>query len=427
MQHEVNTVLNRLYKSESSKLIAVLIRVFGPENIDLAEDTLQDAFNRALHNWREHGIPPKPAAWLMQTAKNRAIDIIRANKNALKFSADLSRYLESEWSLSCAVESEFKEEKIQDDQLRMMFMCCREDLSVANQIPLLLKLLCGFSTTAVSRALLIPEATVKKRLLRTRQQLKGAAFDMPPPEKMSSALNTVHTVIYLLFNEGFHSSGGKEVINRLFCMEALGLAKLLIETPAIANRDTYSLLALLNFHMARLDSRLDEQGQAIPLDMQDRRLWSKELVIQGDALLAKAREYVQDDANGRFFYEALIAREHCQSTSFDATNWPAIVYYYFKLIAITQSPLAMLNQAIAIAYSGSNELAIKRVTELQENKTFKNSHLPLATLAHLYAKAGSRQQAMRHAEAAMALGGTALEQALMLKQIERHLTLNLSA
>jgi len=338
-------MVEKLYKSESAKLLAVLTRIFGPENIDLAEDVLQDTFKKALTHWKDKGQPTNPAAWLMQTAKNRAIDLIRNKKRVINFAEDLAHHLESEWSLHAAIDKEFSDDKIQDDQLRMMFMCCRKNINQANQIPLMLKMLCGFSITATSRALLISEATVKKRLLRTKQLLKTSTFEMPSEENIPSALNTVHTVLYLLFNEGFHSSTGKEIINRQLCLEAIGLVKLVTEAQGVANRDSFSLLALLHFHMARIDSRLNEQGSAIPIDLQNRGLWDREKMTLAQQYLKTAAG--MNDNTGRFFFEALIAQEHCRSSSFENTNWQHIVIYYSSLIEITQSPVAMLNQAIA--------------------------------------------------------------------------------
>lgn len=413
--------INRLYKTDSPRLLAVLTRLFGPHNYALAEDVLHDAFDKALTHWQREGAPPNPSAWLMQTAKNRAIDVIRASKTKTKFSEDLTQRLESEWSLGSTVEHEFHESNIKDDQLRTIFMCCHEDIKPENRIPFILKTLCGFSIPATANALIIPESTVKKRLLRTREKLKTHQFEFPPPNKIMHVMDTVHTVLYLLFNEGFHSSDESKSINQLFCLEAVGLAQLLIDEPRIVNRETVALLALMNFHMARLASRVDDDNMNIPMDLQDRKRWDRTMITRANRLLTLSQKTIPG-ASSRFYIEANIAKEHCNAETFADTNWDAIIRWYEQLFHVTGSPLAQLNQAIAIAYAGDIELATHQVTTLLEHKVLKNSHIPLATLAHLYAKAGDRKQALFFAESAKKRGGTQSEQQRMMQQIERLLS-----
>lgn len=252
---DLDLLVGNLYKSESSKLLAILVRIFGMHNAEMAEDVLQDAFNKALSHWSQQGVPENPAAWLMQTAKNQAIDAIRSSHTRVRYAEDLSQQLQSEWTRSYTIDTEFQQERIKDDQLRMIFMCCDERIKIENRLPLILKNLCGFSIKAVSRALLIPEATIKKRLLRTRQQLKTHNFEFPQADKLKQAMDTVHTALYLLFNEGFHSSDARQAINLTFCQEAVGLLQLVVEYSEIVNRDTLGLFALMHFHIARADSR----------------------------------------------------------------------------------------------------------------------------------------------------------------------------
>ncbi|WDE00301.1 RNA polymerase sigma factor [Thalassomonas actiniarum] len=420
---EIETLVNELYKSQSSRLLAVLTRIFGPHNLSLAEDVLQEAFSKALIHWREKPLPDNPQAWLMRTAKNQALDVIRSNKTRMKFSQELSFYLASEWTLDNTLEQEFQEDKIKDDQLRMIFMCCHEDIKPENRLPFILKTLCGFSIPAVARALVLPVATVKKRLLRTREKLKSHSFSFPEPEKLAQAMDTVHTVLYLFFNEGFHSSDGKQAINIAFCHEAIALVNLLAGEADIVNQDSLGLLALMHFHLARAESRLDAQGYNIPIDLQDRSLWEQKRITLAKGILSAASA-VRAGASGRFFIEALIAREHCQCADFGDTNWPVIIHYYQQLIDITASPVAELNQAVAIGYSGKLSAAIEKVEKLQQNKILKNSHLPPAILAHFNAKAGNAQQAYAFAQQSKRLGGTPHEQQMMMAQVERLLNQN---
>ena len=407
-----------VYKTDSAKILAVLTRLFGIDNFSLAEDVLQDAFSKALVNWKSKGIPEKPSAWLIQSAKNLAIDNLRSNKAKIKLSNDLAHSLNSEWSIAHTVEQEFKEHKIKDDQLRMIFICCHEQIKPANRIPFILKTLCGFSIPAISRALIIPESTVKKRLLRTKKQLADCLFEFPTEDKMAATMDSVHTVLYLLFNEGFHSSNKDKSVNLIFCQDAIALVKVLIDEPKVANQDTLSLFALMHLHIARVDSKEDSDGNPIPIDLQNRKLWRREFINTANYLLSLAHQ-APIGASGRFFVEAMIAKEHCEAENFNVTNWKLITELYEQLIEITGSPVTSLNHAIALAYSGELVEAITKVEALSELKSLSNSHMPIATLAHLYAKLGNKVLAFKFAERAKEIGGTPHEHRLMMAQIER--------
>ena len=231
-------------------------------------------------------------------------------------------------------------------------------------------------------------------------------------------MDTVHTVLYLLFNEGFHSSDGKQAINIMFCQEAIGLVNLLIDEPKIANQETLALFALMHFHIARIDSRVDKNGINIPIDLQNRKLWKTEYFNTANQFLDLA-SLAHRETSGRFFYEALIAREHCQAIDFEKTNWDLIIEHYEKLIEITNSPIANLNQAIAIGYTGNINAAIKQIESLENHKALKHSHMPFAILAHLNAKAGNEKQAYQLADKSKKMGGTLQEHQVMMQQIER--------
>jgi RNA polymerase sigma-70 factor (ECF subfamily) len=423
----VDRVIEKLYKTESVKLLAVLTRIFGPQNFDLAENVLQEAFAKALVNWQVSGVPNNPSGWLMQSAKNQAIDLIRQKKTSTKFAQDLTLYLESEWSLGNTVEQAFSETKIKDDQLRMIFACCDLDIKAENRIPFILKTLCGFTLEAVSRAMLQPVEVIKKRLQRTRKLLQQQNFSFPEPAELNQVLDKVHTVLYLLFNEGFHSSD-KQPINIMLCKEAMGLTQLLIDELKTFNQDTLGLLALIQLQMARVESRVDKQGHNIPIDMQDRSLWNAELLTAGYKNIslaiklyqqAKVEKHSVEPLIGRFYLESLIMQEHCRAKDFMQTNWRLIVIIYQQLIHITNSPVAQLNQAVAIAYNGAIKEAIEQVEKLQSHKALQKSHMPLAVLAHLNAMAGSFSLALEQAEQSMQMGGSSHEHKLLVQQIER--------
>ena len=414
---DIDRLIGQLYKTQSAKLLAVLTRIFGIHNIDLAEDVLQEAFSKALIDWQQHHVPEKPAAWLMTTAKNQALDIIRTNKTKTKFSQDLSQYLNSEWTLASTVAQEFQLPKIKDDQLRMIFICCHQSIKPESRIVFILKTLCGFSIRAIARALLLTEATVKKRLLRTREKLKPLSFELPTDDKLSEAMDTVHTVLYLLFNEGFYSSDSKKAINIEFCQEAIALVKMLIDEPRVANQDTLGLFALMHFNIARINARVDNEGYSIPLDLQDRTLWQQEYINTGTRILKLCDEV--NVTSSRFYMEALIAQQHCCAATFAETNWSLIVDYYDDYIKKTDSPVAKLNQAIALGYTGELNEAIERVELLQSHKALVNSHMPLAILAHLNAKTGNEKLAYQQAQHSKEIGGTEHEHRLMMQQLQR--------
>ncbi len=250
----------------------------------------------------------------------------------------LEKYLDSEWTLSTTVEEAFEEEVIRDDQLRMIFMCCNDTLSLENRITLILKTLCGFSVPAIARALLTTEPTINKRLYRTRRGLEGVDFTLPTPEALPAALETVHAVLYLLFNEGCLSTG-EQPVSQEMCHEAMSLTKLLVDEPTLSNSDTVALLALMCLVVARLESRLDAQGHLIPLDRQDRSLWDRQLIDQGLAYLGRTAQ-METVRAGRYHLEAAIASRHCDADRFEETDWPSICNLYDRLIEASPSPLA---------------------------------------------------------------------------------------
>src|SRR5262245_51222613 len=301
------TILRR----DAGRLVSVLTRLLDPHNLQLAEDGVQEAFIAAMEDWSTRGIPDNPPAWLLTTARRRAIDAIRRERTRRTFAADVAKFLDSEWTLSATVEEAFNEHGIRDDQLRMIFMCCHPALSPENQITLILKTLCGFSVPAVARALLTTEATVNKRLYRTRQALRGVQFDLPVAHELAAARDTVHTALYLLFNEGYFSTTDKPILREM-CRDATLLTQLLADHPAIATSDTMALLALMCFNAARLESRLDEDGRLVPLDEQDRSKWDAALIRTGYMYLARTSKMDAVTAS-RYHLEAAIAARHCSA------------------------------------------------------------------------------------------------------------------
>lgn len=408
--------LNELYRQESSRLVAVLTRVFGPHNFEMAEDVVQEAFAKAFTHWETHGWPENPAGWLMTTAKNQAIDVIRRERRSREFSRDLTHRLTSEWSLPATVDEEFQEGNIKDDQLRMIFMCCSPEITPENRLPIILRTLCGFNIPAIAKALLVSEATINKRLMRTRKKMAGMMFEFPPPHQLPHSMDTVHTAIYLLFNEGYHSSSD-QTLRQEFCQEAMRLIALLMVDP-IANSDTYALSSLMKFHYSRTKSRLNQDGEPIGLDEQNRELWDWNLIRAGFQDLAKSQA-APPGSSGRFVYEAGIASLHCSARNFEETDWASITHLYSKLVKLTGSPIARLNQYVAVGYEEGPESVIPAVTQLcEEHRSHPSASSFWAVLAHLFARAGKKAEAWENAEKALSLANTKHERSLIQHQIE---------
>ncbi len=401
---DIKNRLNALYRTEAGRLLAVLTRIFGTQNFELVEDVVQEAFSKAFVHWQNNGWPENPSGWLLTTARNQAIDVIRRERRKSEFSEDLKFLLSSEWSLTATIDEEFQEEKIKDDQLRMIFMCCSAEVTPANRLPIILRTLCGFSIPAIAKALLIGESTINKRLMRTRKKMATLAFGFPEPDRLPHSMDTVHTAIYLLFNEGYHSSSD-QTIRREFCEEAMRLVDLLL-VDQIANRDTYALSSLMKFHFARISSREDKYSEPIGLDEQDRNLWDNKMISAGFQDLAKSQA-VPPGSSGRFVYEAGIASLHCSARNFQETDWASITHLYSKLVDLTGTPIAKLNQSVAVGYHYGPESAIPGVKNLcKEHHSHPSLHSFLAVLAHLYARAGKKKEAWKHAEKALSLAKT---------------------
>lgn len=407
-----------LFRREAGRLISVLTRILGPRNLELAEDVMQDAFIAAMRDWGQHGVPDNPSAWLLTAARNRAIDAIRRERTRRTFATDLAMYLDSEWTLARTVDEAFGENWIKDDQLRMIFMCCHAELRVENRVTLILKTLCGLSVPAIARALLTTESAVNKRLYRTRQALRDVHFELPSEPERPAALDTVHTALYLLFNEGYLSTGEKPILREL-CRDAMLLTQLLVDESTLANSQTVALLALMCFTAARLDARVDEDGRLVPLDCQDRSRWDRSLIGQGYAHLARSSA-MEAIAATPFHLEAAIAARHCEAATFDQTDWRSICSLYDRLLEVDSGPMVELNRAVAISFRDGPQAAIPIVESIRAAGRLPHSHAVAAVLANLYTRAGSDEPARRFLNEALARARTPHERDLIARQVGRH-------
>jgi len=409
--------IESLFRRESRRLISVLTRILGPANLELAEDVVQESFVAAMRDWHRRGVPENPSAWLLTAARNCAIDAIRRERTRRTFAPDFAMYLDSEWTLAQTVDEAFGENWIKDDQLRMIFMCCQPTLPIESRVTVILKTLCGLSVPAIARALLTTESTIHKRLYRTRQALRDVRFELPSEADRPAALDTVHTALYLLFNEGYLSTGDKPILREL-CRDAMLLAQLLVDESSFANSQTVALLALMCFAAARFDSRIDEDGRLVPLDRQDRSRWDRSLISQGYACLVRSSE-MEAVAATRFHLEAAIAARHCEAATFEQTDWLSICSLYDRLLEIDPSPMVELNRAAAISFRDGPQAAIPIVEAIRLAGRLPHSHAVAAVLANLYARAGSEEPARRYLSEALAGARTPHERELIARQIER--------
>ena len=274
---------DHLFRREAGRIVATLTRIFGVHNLSLAEDVVQDAFCRALEVWKFRGVPENPSAWLMMTAKNRALDVLRRERTARTFAPELGRLLESEWTLAPAVEEFFSSKEIQDDQLRMMFSCCHPRLPEEGQVALILNILCGFSVDEVAAAFVSTHDAIEKRITRAKKSLAGSKklFDIADAQDFASRLPAVHRALYLLFNEGYHGASSESAVRAELCQEAMRLMALLRAHPLGSTPASYALSALMSLHAARLPGRLDSSGDLRALLDQDRSRWDARLVDRG--------------------------------------------------------------------------------------------------------------------------------------------------
>jgi len=315
---------DHLFRRESGRMIATLTRVFGVHNLALAEDVVQDAFCRALEVWKFRGMPENPSAWLMATAKNRALDVLRRERTARTFAPELGRMLDSEWTLKPTVEEQFGDAAIKDDQLRMTFTCCHPRLPEEAQVALVLHILCGFTVNEIAAAFVSSHAAVEKRITRAKKVLAASKklFDVASPGEFGARLPAVRRAIYLLFNEGYHGASAESAVRAELCQEAIRLSRVLLDHPLGRTPANHALAALMCLHASRLPARLDDSGNLRSLLDQDRSRWDRPLAAEGLRLLALAAE---GSEASEYHIEAAIAAVHARAPSAEDTDWKTIV------------------------------------------------------------------------------------------------------
>ena len=416
MNTHADHLIDHFFRRESAKLVAALTRFFGPRHIDLAEDVAQSALVEALEAWRFGRIPQNPSGWLFRVAKNRALDALRHQEVKARLEPEIVREFGENRATGRLIDGVFLDHEIEDSQLRMMFACCDPEFPAESRIALTLKTLCGFSTTETADALLTTEGNAHKRIQRAKAKLRerNDLLDVPTGPDLHKRLDSVHTVLYLLFNEGYYSSHTNDLIRRNLCDEAIRLTSLLCEHRA-GRPTSRALLALMSFHTSRFDARVDSHGDIILLEDQDRLLWDKDLIARGIRLLEQASE---SNEISTYHLEAAIAAHHCTARSFSDTDWQAILSIYDLLIGLKPSPVYQLNRAIVLAKVKGPVAGIHEVECLKDERALKNYHLLDATLGQLHVDAGNKVSAREAFLSAKTKTSSDREHALLDRKLE---------
>lgn len=415
---EINQLVDHLFRHESGKLVSVLTRVFGSENIDLAEDVVQDSLVEAIEQWQYKGVPENPSAWLFRVAKNKALNILNREKYKKQYSKNVTHYLQSESTVEPALNHFFSEQEILDDQLRMLFTCCHPAISPDSQIALALKTLCGFSIPEIAKAFLTTDENINKRLVRARQKIRDdkIPFEVPQGKDLEARLQTVLETIYLLFNEGYSASKGNDIIRYELCEEAIRLAQLIAVHPAILHKgDVLALLSLMFLNASRFKARQDTEGNLFTMQEQNRSLWNQKIRDTG---LFYLQEAAKNDELSIYHILAAISAQHCIAPDYESTDWKTILSLYDSLIQIDDSPFVLLNRAIALSKVNGANKALAELEHIKNNAAIKSNYLFYATQAELYTRVNQFSNAITALQKAIQLAPLQAERNWLAKKLD---------
>jgi RNA polymerase sigma-70 factor (ECF subfamily) len=401
-------------------MVAILTRIFGLSHIETIEDAVQDTFIKATLQWRKQ-LPDNPEAWLTKVAKNRTIDLLRSTKAQKDRSEKIITGTDS-----IALNELFLDHEIEDSQLRMIFVACHPSLKPKEQIAFALKSISGFSTKEIAAALLTKEDTIAKRLRRAKQSIikNNVQFDFPPPKQVQERLERVMEVVYLTFNEGFHSTNSNKLVREDLCGEAIRLCKLLLKKEQFRSGSLYALFALLCFHAARLESKINLEKELVDMKEQDRRKWYFPLIQMGNSAMNKAMEY---NDTSIYHYEAAIAAEHIKAKTFENTNWEKILGYYNTLQEIQPHTFTLLNMAIVNLQLNRFEAAKSLLDTIVISDLEQREYLFYGCYAEYYAKRDDLVLAISYLEKTILKTSNSLEKAYLQKkkrQLEGQFDLN---
>lgn len=412
---QVSQLVEHLFRHEASRMIAILTRVFGLENLGLVEDVVQETLARALQTWPFHGVPENPSAWILRAARNRALDVVRRERNFRDKEAEIVQALER--FVPTPAEDAALDPEVTDDCLRMMFVCCHPQLSLEVQVALALKTLCGFSVAEIARAFLTTDAAIAKRLTRAKQAIRDARipFEIPEGAALAERLEGVLRSLYLLFNEGYKASAGDRLVRVEVCQEACRLASLLAEHPAGDTPKTHALLAVMYLNAARFPARVDDEGTLLRLQEQDRTLWDPALIARG--MYHFARSAAGGDIS-EYHLQAGIAACHAAARSYEATDWRQILSLYDQWIEWDASPVIALNRAIVVAHVAGPRAGLDAVAAIPQREKLREYHLLYAVLGELEARREAWDVAAGWFERAVELAGLKSEQEFLRRRLQ---------
>lgn len=396
-----NQLIDHFFRTEYGKAVSHLTNRFGSGHLELAEDSVQDTLVKAMQTWPFGQVPENPTGWILRVAGNRMIDQLRRlQKQTNEEIPETSESIVEEVSLT----------EINDDMVKMMFACCHPSLSAEYQIILTLKILGGLSIREISTSLLKKEETVAKAYTRAKKKFKEdeIKLNLPPANEVEKRLEMVLKIIYLLFNEGYKSAEGTLLIREDLCAEAMRLNTVLLETELCSTPSANALMALMCFHSSRFDARVDENGEIISLEDQDRSKWDRELIVTGTRYLQQATE--NDEVND-YVIQAAISSYHCNAPSFEETQWGEILRLYDVQLQINPSPVIRLNRVVPMEKVHGSMLAYSEIEELEETGFFDTYYL-------FYAIKGGILQNLGEIEES----ADALKKAISLTKNDRELT-----
>ena len=423
---ELSRTIETLYRSESGRILATLVRLLG--DLDVAEEAMHEAFAAALDTWPQAGVPAKPRPWLISTARFKAINGMRRRARFDSAQKDLALYTEARVNDARIGEAPHGEEEIEDDRLRLIFTCCHPALPPEAHVALTLREVCGLTTEEIAKAFLITPSTLAQRIVRAKAKIRETPipYEVPTPQELPERLDAVLQVIYLVFNEGYSAASGAEVTRAELTGEAIRLGRLLAALqpePEVPKPEIMGLLALMLLQESRRAARTSPTGELILLENQDRSLWNREQIAEGVALVEKA---LNSRRFGAYTLQAGIAAVHAEAESSAATDWRQIVALYNQLVRIHPSPVAHLNRAVAIAMRDGPEAGLTHIDAVLAHGELANYYLAHSARADMYRRLGRTAEARSSYEKALALTQQEPERQFLQERI-RQLKLKKSA